>query len=124
MQKDLIVTIRHFDQYHERQLVIFPDGSREWIYMQNVTDETGEVMSWYFHPVFKKLSKLYYDKVTGNFWLPRKDLYNRRAVASLLKRHGNKLAFFKYEYAVAVRDGQHPQDLSMSGLMAPGASLW
>jgi len=122
MNKDAIATVIAGDSQYSEELLAINGGKQFWIYKQNILDEDGNNLSWYFHPVYNKLTILYWDDDKEMFWLPKNKLYNKLLLRERIK-HDN-WAFFKYEYARAVIAGQDSSNvLKMSGWLPKGESF-
>lgn len=103
--------------YDETFCLVSPDGT-SFEFKQNIVDEDGNYLSWYFHPVFKKLNYVYWDGSAQRFWLPKADLINKTKLKSLLKKRKDDLAFFNYGYAEALlNDKPTKNKRDLSGLL-------
>jgi len=122
MNKDAIAKVIAGDSQYSEELLAINGGKRFWIYKQNILDEDGNNLSWYFHPVYNKLTILYWDADKEMFWLPKNKLYNKLLLLERIKH--DKWAFFRYEYARAVIAGQDSSKaLKMSGWLPKGESF-
>jgi len=100
------------------------DGKSHFIYKAGIRDETNQVVSWYYHDLFKKIKFVYCDTATKQFWLPRNKLYSKLKLKRFYKNSkiDNKAFFFK-SYFLSLIGIEVPQD-GMSGLLPPGESLF
>lgn len=129
MKKDLKCKV--INQYGEDINVLCPTSGRMINdYLFNIKDEDNDLLSWYYHDVFKKLKYVYYDRNEKRLWLPKKDLYNLRKCKSLYNKKDydgkcyiESLAFFKIGYLQSLLCINNTVE-GMSGLMGDGATLW
>lgn len=122
LKKDSVWKVSSDGCYHDN-ILLLGDTCNHWEYKQNLLDEDGNYLSWYFQPVFKKLTQVYRDEASGRFWLPKEKLYDKKKLRALIRV--NNLAFFNYGYAKAFLAGEETKDKkSLSGLFAEGANFF
>jgi hypothetical protein len=126
MKKDLILTKTEHklrDSYSE--IWFKYNGQLKTVDKNNIKDENGEVLSWYYHDVYKKIDRLYYDSETNTLWLPKKDLYNKTKCKQLYNRkdynnrpYVDSLAFFNKSYLFTLIGVKDKVESGLSGLFA------
>lgn len=122
MKIDLVIDKEHrLDDLREEVLFVY-NGLRE-AYKQNILDENGESLSWYYHDVFKPITKLYWDNEKQRFWLPKSELYCLDKLKELYNRteyNGSKtidnLAFFNKAYFLDLLGIDHNLKHGVNGL--------
>jgi len=117
LQKDFKLKVK-WSSYEDISLAN-PSGGSLFTTFTAIKDENGELLSWYFHNVYKKISYVYYDSTTKTFWLPKKQLYSITKCKKLYKAGVDNYAFFFKGYLLNLI-GVPNQDKSMSGFMPPG----